>query len=89
MLKEEFPDLVVDEGVWKMNDQSSIPRRGIRDYFRLVEFSRLPSNDEVNAVRNWLASNKCPGWTGVTAYKHSMKDGQPIYKFTTTYDSSD
>jgi len=74
--------LVSDSG-W--SGAGGIPRRGIRDYARSMEFSRELEEDEMDLLREWLQRKDCPGWTGVMVRRH----GGGRYGFTTTWDSSD
>jgi hypothetical protein len=76
-------DVTEDSG-WAMNEHSSRPSRGIRDYDRSIKFNRVLSDVEIKAVSKFLATVDCPGWTGV----HVRGTG-PSYLFSTTYDSSD
>lgn len=77
----ELP-LVSDSG-WKRS--GGIPRRGITDYARSMEFSRDLAPEEVDLLREWLQRKDCPGWTGIGMRAH----GKGRYGFTTTWDSSD
>ncbi len=88
-----MPDhiVVTNDLGWHMDERTSIPRRGIRDYRRFVEFSRPLTPEELTAIRKFMEGDDCPGWTGVTA---SLEIVPPvtvgnIYRFSTTYDSSD
>jgi hypothetical protein len=62
--------------------------RCITDYKREVEFSRNLSDEELSAIKKILNDNECPGWTGVSGYKVDYAD-KVIYRFSTTWDSSD
>lgn len=80
-------DLVKADSDWKHNDYTSIPERGIDDFFRDISFSRVLSKEELDKVKKTLAAEeKCPGWTGVNGWLSSEKD--ITYRFTTTWDSS-
>lgn len=76
--------LVTDDSGWAMNEHSSRPNRGIRDYDRTIKFNRVLTDVEISAVANFLAKVDCPGWTGV-----HVRGAGPSYLFSTTYDSSD
>jgi len=85
---QPWMDLIVEDSGWKMNEFSSRPSRGIRDYDRFIKFSRELTDDELKAVRKFLAKVNCPGWTGV-----GTRNGGELhphrYQFSTTHDSSD
>ncbi len=82
---QAWMDLIVEDSGWKMDEFSSRPSRGIRDYERTISFSQELNEAEQKAIRKFLAKVNCPGWTGV-----GMRWVQGnSYKFTTTYDSSD
>lgn len=82
---QAWMELIVEDSGWKMNEFSSRPQRGIRDYDRTIKFSRDLDETEQKAVQKFLGKVNCPGWTGVW-----MKaNGDSTYKFATTYDSSD
>ena len=76
---------VAEDSGWKLDERSSIPIRGIRDYDRTIQFARQLTAEELDDVREWLQRDKCPGWTGVMA--NNLGDGR--YAFRTTWDSSD
>jgi len=76
--------LVSEDSGWNMNEQSSRPNRGIRDYDRTIKFNRELSTEELNATISFLKKVDCPGWTGVTNRRTGLS-----YLFSTTYDSSD
>jgi hypothetical protein len=82
-LPEKFK--VVSDSGWTYNEASSIPSRGINDYYRVIKFQQNPTLDELKEIREWLEANECPGWTRVTA----NKIGSCHFEFHTTYDSSD
>lgn len=85
-LKELFGALpITDDSTWNMNKASSIPRRGIRDYDRIIKFKRDLTEVEMDLLKQYLARDNCPGWTGI----HVMRLNSGVYKFSTTYDSSD
>lgn len=84
-VKEGWMELIVEDSGWKMNEFSSRPSRGIRDYDRTIKFSAPLSQSHLAMVTKFLKKTDCPGWTGVGA-----KDlGGGRYQFSTTYDSSD
>lgn len=84
-VKESWMQLITEDSGWKMNEFSSRPSRGIRDYDRTIKFSRKLDAKETLAVVKFLRKVDCPGWTGV-----GVKDrGDGTYAFNTTYDSSD
>ncbi len=85
LTKEGLPAIVSDDN-WGMDEGTSIPRRGIRDYNRTIEFERELTPDELASAKEWVGLVKCPGWTGVTV-RH--REGTTSYTFRTTYDSSD
>lgn len=76
--------LITEDSGWKMNEHSSRPNRGIRDYDRTIKFNRELSDVEIKAVTQFLAKVDCPGWTGVF-----VRATDSSYQFSTTYDSSD
>ncbi len=76
---------ITNDTGWNMNKNSSIPHRGIRDYDRTIEFDRDLTEEEMDLVKQFLARDDCPGWTGV----HSMRLKSGVYRFHTTWDSSD
>ena len=82
---QAWMDLIVEDSGWKMDEFSSRPSRGIRDYNRSITFSRELDDKEQKAIQKFLAKVNCPGWTGVGM---RWSNGN-TYKFTTTYDSSD
>lgn len=82
---ESWMDLVKSDSGWSMDEGSSIPHRGIRDYNRTIAFSRELTDSERNKVVIFLKKVDCPGWTGVG----SSHGGDGVYRFRTTYDSSD
>lgn len=81
----QHPCEVIEDSGWSMDERSSIPNRGIRDYNRSIKFERDLTPEEVADVLYWLSTDKCPGWTGIIT-KHP---GYGQYSFRTTYDSSD
>lgn len=85
--KDSFNGVLEDSG-WEMNKESSIPSRGITDYERTIKFDHELSPAELKDIRNWLAKNECPGWTGVFGGKLIELPGH-VYEFSTTWDSSD
>lgn len=76
--------LVTHDSGWAMNEYSSRPNRGIRDYDRTIKFNRTLTTEELTSVVSFLKKVDCPGWTGVTNRAHGLS-----YLFSTTYDSSD
>lgn len=82
---QKWMDLIVEDSGWKMNEFSSRPSRGIRDYDRTIKFSRDLDDSEKKSVQKFLAKVNCPGWTGVGF----VARGDGIYQYSTTYDSSD
>lgn len=82
---QDWMDIIVEDSGWKMNEFSSRPQRGIRDYDRTIKFTRMLMASEEKAVQKFLAKVNCPGWTGV-GMRHT---GDGTYRFSTTYDSSD
>jgi len=70
---------------------SSQPQRGIYDNAREIEFKNELSALDLDLVKKYLANDAYitgKGWTGVTGYRI---DARPlfVYRFTTTWDSSD
>lgn len=59
--------------------------RCITDYHRRMLFERPLEPNELADVAEYLATNNCPGWTGI----HVSELGRAHYEFTTTWDSSD
>jgi hypothetical protein len=76
--------LLEDSG-WSLDERTSIPIRGIRDYSRKMVFGRSLSSEEMDDLREWLQRKECPGWTGISV----RSEGQGSYMFRTTWDSSD
>jgi hypothetical protein len=86
-LKEIFDSIpkVSDSG-WSMDERSSRPMRGIRDYKRTIEFNNRPTDKEFKRIVTYLERDNCPGWTGVGCMK---TDNEKKFIFYTTWDSSD
>lgn len=84
-VSHEWFNLVIDDSGWSMNNSTSNPRRGIRDYDRTIKFSQALSEDDMKQVLKYLLQVNCPGWTGVTP----KIIGDNAVRFSTTYDSSD
>jgi len=85
-LRKEVEKLtIVTDGGWNMNEATSRPIRGIRDYDRVIQFERNLSSEELKTFGEFLQRDKCPGWTGI----HSKHLGEGKYQFSTTWDSSD
>jgi hypothetical protein len=82
---QAWMELIVEDSGWSMDEFSSRPSRGIRDYNRAIKFSRDLDEKEQKSVQKFLAKVNCPGWTGVGM----RASGDSTYRFTTTYDSSD
>ncbi len=81
---------ILDDTGWKHVAATSIPMRGINDYARQIKFADKLTPEQLKAVCAWLASDNCPGWTGVHAQLMFGTNSAPVeYRFTTTYDSSD
>ena len=59
--------------------------RCITDFYREVTFSRELTSEELHKVKEIMREEHCPGWTGVSGYKKEDN----LYKFSTTWDSSD
>lgn len=83
-ISQPWMSLVTADTGWSLNNLTSRPNRGIRDYDRTITFTRVLSANEQSAVAKYLANVDCPGWTGVTC-----RPGGTDYRFSTTYDSSD
>jgi hypothetical protein len=85
-MKEIFDGLpVTSDSGWSLDEGSSIPRRGIRDFNRTIVFERPLTVKEELVVQKYLLRDNCPGWTGVSGGKR----GENTYTYRTTYDSSD
>ncbi|MHA2280078.1 MAG: hypothetical protein ACXAC5_04275 [Promethearchaeota archaeon] len=85
-LKELFDNLpIIEDSTWDMNKGTSIIRRGIKDYDRVIKFERDLTEEEMDLLKQYLARDNCPGWTGI----HVMRLNSGVYKFSTTMDSSD
>jgi hypothetical protein len=82
---EPWMDLLVDDTGWDFDSFTSISIRGIRDYRRAMEFTRVLDDKELKKLVKFLQRVDCPGWTGVGL----MRQVGNVYKFTTTHDSSD
>jgi hypothetical protein len=81
-----FPKIIKDSG-WR-NSNTSLSIRGFHDYVRDIEFEFELSNHDTELFCKSLAKDpKCPGWTGVTGKRSSAN--YKIYRFYTTWDSSD
>jgi len=81
---------ILEDSGWQHQKHSSIPSRGINDYARTIKFATKPTPEQLKAIVAWLASDNCPGWTGVTAQLMFGTNSEPTqYRFHTTYDSSD
>lgn len=83
MSAPDFPAILTDSR-WTQAS-SSIPSRGIRDYNRKVEFEKKLTDEQFKVFVEFLALDKCPGWTGVVGHR---TEGN-VYIFGTTMDSSD
>jgi len=87
---QDWMDLIVEDSGWSMDEFSSRPSRGIRDYNRSIKFSRELNDFEKKAVQKFLAKVNCPGWTGVGMRPlYKGPSNEYVYQFNTTYDSSD
>lgn len=83
-IMNQLPKIVNDSG-WRGTEFARY--RGIWDYVRTIEFAEAPSGEQLMKAKLWLASDRCPGYTGVTS---SPVVGRPnVFKFETTMDSSD
>lgn len=83
---EPWMDLIVSDSGWSMNEGTSIPSRGIRDYERTIRFKSALDSEQIKKVVLFLKKTDCPGWTGVGV--KDMGEGL-LFRFSTTYDSSD
>jgi hypothetical protein len=81
-------DILEDTG-WYPDNVTSRPSRGIRDYNREISFNHELSTQELSVVLDFLGRINCPGWTGVSSKLVSNNDDVFMYRFRTTYDSSD
>lgn len=85
-INEPWAELIVSDSGWALNQYTSITRRGISDYDRTIRFKSAPDQETLTKVITYLRDVNCPGWTGVHA--RDLGEGL-LYKFSTTYDSSD
>lgn len=86
---------------WVMDEGTSRPMRGLRDFNRTITFNRDLTIKELELVKEQLhttAFKRGIGWTGVSGYL--VEDFRALgtnpnwppphtYKFRTTWDSSD
>lgn len=84
-LIDRFPTLVSIDYGWKVDELTSISRRGIIDYRRMVISPNVLSDDDIQMISTWLRENDCPGWTRIGCQKKS----DTTYIFSVTMDSSD
>lgn len=78
------------DSFWNLDEHSSRPQRGIRDYRRTFVVPREPSVGELELVREWLQHDQCPGWTGISlGCKPQGETGEFLIHCSTTWDSSD
>jgi hypothetical protein len=84
-VKEGWMELIVEDSGWSLDELSSIPSRGIRDYNRTIKFSAPLSPSHLAMVSRFLKKTDSPGYTGIIT-KHL---GGDTYTFSTSYDSSD
>lgn len=75
---------IISDSGWKSQGLTSKQRIGLHDYYRIIEFEREPSDEELLNIRKHLETDDCPGWTGV----HASKQDSNKYFFTTCWDSS-
>lgn len=81
---------IVADTKWKMNERSSNPRRGIRDYDRQVTFSAEMTADDISAAIDNIFKNDNPGYCLMsTRLMNTLEDGSKVYALKTTMDSSD
>jgi len=80
---------VEHDGEWQLNRVTSLPRKGIRDYYKKTQFTRMLTHVELVFWNMCLKNILCPGWTGVLISEPIPKDGGWEYNCSTTYDSSD
>lgn len=88
-LKEKLQELnftssIVSDTGW---DKGSYGGRCITDYSREIKFSTVLSPEDLATVKKIMAEKFCPGWTGVAGYLANADE--VLYKFSTTWDSSD
>ncbi len=77
-----LPTIAQDTGWGRVG---GIASRGIHDYERTIQFERELTTEERKTASDWLALDKCPGWTGVIL----CFLGDRRYRCMTTWDSSD
>ena len=76
---------IVEDSDWILDNFSSKPIRGLRDYNRKIVFNKELDVNDVSVVKTWLILDNCPGHTGISFYKQN----NTTYLFCTTCDSSD
>jgi hypothetical protein len=81
----EHPCKVLSDSWWSMDNFTSRPERGIRDFIRTIKFERDLSKEELADVIYWMLNDKYPGIAGITF----TNCGDGVYSCSTTLDSSD
>ena len=90
-LERAFKRLPIVKDTDWVQQASSSPHRGIIDNARTITFGRELRPDELHEVQKYLANDaysRGKGWTGVRSYRTADRP-EFIYRFTTTWDSSD
>lgn len=95
---QEFAKMFEAVGVekdtdWQMNQNTSIPRRGIIDNDRYITFKRELTKDELADVLVYLKEEawiRQRGYTNNGGYRdRDRHPDTPTYRFHTCWDSSD
>jgi hypothetical protein len=90
-LERAFRCLPIVKDVDWVQQPSSRPMRGIIDNARDITFSRELKLEELEIAKKYLAIDayrRGKGWTGVSGYRTEDRPAF-VYRFTTTWDSSD
>lgn len=79
-------DFVISDSKWKLNEETSILNRGIRDYDRYIEFRRSLDFEELSEIKTFM-KKEMP--TTSPIYAVPVGGNMAKYRFMTTVDSSD
>ena len=79
---------ILSDSGWKLNERTSITRRGIYDYERRILVSSMTDPAKHELLKKALVETNCPGWTPMLVQKRVAGDVIELM-FTTTMDSSD
>lgn len=77
---------LIEDSEWKLNERTSRPQRGIRDFDRKMSFKHPINGDQFTVIETYLRGDNCPGWTGITTKANA---DNTVLWFSTCWDSSD